>query len=447
MKISLGVALGDERVRVRVEGEGYARTVVPKLSLSLRGIAVIETADNEDAEPQWKLLNSSSPLNRAAGAGKARIFVEKMESELYEGPCLVRKLSSRALDLRDLHGWGGPLVVRPKGAPQFVLVGSVEDHGCVGLFVRAMLGKSLNTLYRRTPQPPSPDHEVWVWSDIDTASRRIPGRDIRSEQDGFVWKLPELTQVAVLALAYQGACLGTSWNTDLISAALRRSLSAKTFALIRWLKLPVLSPTFRPSLQQAVSRAPVEFVRGWLDSANLPNGLVHRQAEQALDTVIRAFLWNHVERSEGRMNEVVRAFLRPTPDGAVQGEAEQFKRALIQVGESCPSLAYNFANVRVHGEKYRKYVRSVVAEMLQEGSAELSQLRGSLTRLGRDCANVMGITQEELTAAVDSYGRSLDGQISDGKGAEDLRRLGERKIGRQYLTASLLMRLLERTGG
>jgi hypothetical protein len=59
----------------------------------------------------------------------------------------------------------------------------------------------------------------------------------------------------------------------------------------------------------------------------------------------------------------------------------------------------------------------------------------------------MGITQEELTAAVDSYGRSLDGQISDGKGAEDLRRLGERKIGRQYLTASLLMRLLERTGG
>jgi hypothetical protein len=110
-------------------------------------------------------------------------------------------------------------------------------------------------------------------------------------------------------------------------------------------------------------------------------------------------------------------------------------------------LAYSFANVRVYGEKYRKYVRSVVAETLRQSSAELPQLRGILTAVGRDCANVIGITQEELIAAVDSYGRSLDGRISDGMRAEDLKRLGERKIGRQYLTASLLMRLLERTGG
>lgn len=253
MKISLGMALGDERVRIRVESKDYTRTVVPKFSLSLRGIAVVETDTKEDLEPQWKLLNRQLPLNRAAGAGKARVFVENRESEVYEGPCLVSKLGSRALDLRDLHGWGYPLVVRPRDAAELVLVGSVEDHGCVGLFVGSMLGKSLNTLYRRTPQQPSLDHTVWVWTDIAAPPRVIPGRDIRSEHDGFIWKLPEVTQVAALAVAYQGACLGAYWNTNLISGALHHSLSAKTFALIRWIKLPALNPTFRPPLQQAVS--------------------------------------------------------------------------------------------------------------------------------------------------------------------------------------------------
>jgi hypothetical protein len=446
-KISLGMALGDERVRIRVEGKDYLRTVVPKLLLSLRGIAVVETDSTEDSEPQWRLLNRQRPLNRAAGAGKARIFVENRESELYEGPCLVRKLSSRGLDLRDLQGWGYPLVIRPKSGAELVLVGSVEDHGCVGLFVGGMLGKSINALYRRTPQQPSLDHAVWVWSDIDAPPRVIPGREIRVEHDGFVWKLPEVNRVAVLAVAYQGACLGTFWNPDLISVAFRHSVSAKTFALIRWLKLPALNPTFRPPLQQAVSRAPTEFVRGWLDNVNLPNGLVHRQAEQGLDAVLRAFFWNHVERNEGRVNDLVRAFRRPTSDNTVATEADQFKRGLMNVAEICPSLAYCFAKIRVRGEKYSKFVRSVVADMLRQPSTEFSQLRSELSTLGRDCATLIGISQAELGTLVDSYGRYLDGGALDAQVDADLRRLGERKRGRQYLAASMLMRLLEGTGG
>jgi len=446
MKVSLGMVLGDERVRVRVEGKDYARTVVPKLSLNLCGIAVIETDTREDSEPRWRLLNRQRPLNRAAGAGKARIFVKKRESELYEGPCLVNKLGSRALDLRDLHGWGYPLIVRPRDAAELVLVGSVEDQGCVSLFLGAMLGKSLNALYRRTPQLPSPDHAVWIWRDIGAPPRVIPGRDIRSEHDGFIWKLPEVNQVAVLAVAYQGACLGTSWNTNLISSALRNSLSANTFALIRWLKLPVLSPTFRPLLQQAVSRAPIEFVRGWLDRTDLPKGLVHRPAEQGLDTVIRAFLWSHVERNESRMNELVRAFLRPTSEGTTGAEAELFKRGLMCVAEICPCLAYGFARARVRGEKYGRYARSVVTEMLRQPSSELLHLRGALSTLGRDCATLIGISQTDLTAHVDSYGRYHDGGTFDRGGDASLRSLGERKIGRQYLSASMLIRFLERAG-
>src|SRR5258708_18266714 len=92
LKISLGMMLGNERIRIRVKGQDYERAVVPKLSLGTRGIAVIETDFKEGSEPQWKLRNRQRSLNRAGGAGKARVFVENRESELYEGPCLVSKL-------------------------------------------------------------------------------------------------------------------------------------------------------------------------------------------------------------------------------------------------------------------------------------------------------------------------------------------------------------------
>ena len=444
IKISLEMATGSERVRVRIEGKDYSRTVIPRLSLSLRGIAVIESDGTEDLEPQWKLLDRKRPLNRAAGAGKARVFFENRESELYEGPCFVRQLNARGLDLRDLHGWGHPLIVQPKDSAAMVLVDSVEDQGCAGLFIGKRMGK-YDTLYRRTPQQPSPDHAVLVWNDIDARPRVIPGNEVRSEADGFIWKLPELSPVAVLAITYKGAWMGAYWNKDLIAGTLCNSHSAESFALIRWLKLPALNPTFRPSLQRAVSLAPTEFVRGWLDDSKLPHKLLQRHAEQGLNSVIRAFLWNHLEKSESRMSGLVQAFRHPTSDGTAETESELFKRGLLRVAEICPGLAYTFAKVRVHGEKYAKFVRSVLAEILGQPSAEPSQLSAALSSLGRDCTTMIGISQTELGAHVDSYRRFLDGGALDAQADTDLRRLGERERGWQFLAASMLAKLLERT--
>jgi hypothetical protein len=169
----------------------------------------------------------------------------------------------------------------------------------------------------------------------------------------------------------------------------------------------------------------------------------HRFAEQGLKTVIRAFVWDHVERNESRMNLLARTFPRWVASGESETEADQFKRTLVHVGGICPSIAYGFAKLRVHGEKYRKFVRAGVAEMLRQDTSELPQLRSALAKLRYDCASLTGASQDELQGAVDMYRRSLDGQVADKRYDQHLKRLGELMQGRQFLSSSLLVRLLD----
>lgn len=109
------------------------------------------------------------------------------------------------------------------------------------------------------------------------------------------------------------------------------------------------------------------------------------------------------------------------------------------------SLSYNLAKHKLRGDNDLRYVRAVVAAMLHE-PADSPQLRGRLTAACRDCANLLGITPEALQANVEAFGSHLDGLPSIYKQVEpDLRRLGETPGGREFLTASLLLRLVERS--
>ncbi|MEK9137856.1 MAG: hypothetical protein AAB393_12095 [Bacteroidota bacterium] len=276
--------------------------------------------------------------------------------------------------------------------------------------------------------------------------RRVGGKEISSCSDGFIWKLPDLGPVEAMAVVYQGARMACYWDPQPIIRALRPTPSAKLFALFRWLKLPVMSRSFKLPMQEAVLRAPQEFVTGWLADGALQYGLVHRQAEQGLHVVIREFLWNHVERNEAKMDRLARAFPNPFPEAGSQSESEAFKSSVSRLGEICPSLAYNFAGQKIRGDKYRKYVRAVAATMLRQSeTADVSQLRDPLIAAGRDCANLMGISSNTLESSVSAFGAYLDNQASNYKEVEPhLRKLGETSRGRQFLTASLLLRLVER---
>jgi hypothetical protein len=75
---------------------------------------------------------------------------------------------------------------------------------------------------------------------------------------------------------------------------------------------------------------------------------------------------------------------------------------------------------------------------------EPQKLRSELAASSRDCAKLIGIAPTELGTSVNDFGSYLDGRPSDYKAADQrLRRLGETLRGRQYLTAALLLRLVD----
>ena len=55
-------------------------------------------------------------------------------SWLYEGARRVGKINQRAFPLRDLHGWGAPLIVKTEGGTESVMVPAVVDNGA-GIFL------------------------------------------------------------------------------------------------------------------------------------------------------------------------------------------------------------------------------------------------------------------------------------------------------------------------
>lgn len=339
LRITLAMALGKERVRVRVSGLGWTRTVTPRSSLSLRGVAYMVTASDSGSDPDWRLLPQGRPLNRAGGSGTARVFVGKEQHELLEGSRLIGKVGSRPFQLREFCGWGAPLIIRSSHQSPFALVESVEDYG-LGTFVPPLFrGRTHAHLIWQVPMSPSAKHTILVWDDLLRHPNRLPAGEVTNQQDDFVWRLPNEGTVAAMAISYEDTRIASYWDRDRIIYALKNVQSAQLFALLRWLKIPVLNSWFRETMREAVLRRPIEFVKGWMNDSALPFGLVHRQAEQGLEIVIREFLWNYIDRNENTLDKL--AGMVSGRAGPMDG-ADAFTSILSQLGELCPSLSYNF---------------------------------------------------------------------------------------------------------
>ena len=442
VSISLKIALGDERIKIRLSSTSSTRSVIPRLALQLRGVVALEATSGEATQSKWVVVNRSRPLNLSGGASHARIFVPGDKAELYEGPRLVGKVSSRALSFKDFFGWGWPLQIPSQDDPLSILVGSVEDRGCVGLYLPNLLGKPINKIYLRSPIQPSPGHAIHAWHSLDASATVISGESIECGPSNFEWRIPSLSQPIALAISYDGAWLGSYANSSLVCESLRRLPRARSFALARWLKLPIMNDSFRNEFQRAVFRAPVEFIRGWLDKEQLPSGLVFREPDSGADAILRWMFWDYIDDRQDRLEEIAQSF---SSAQYVSG-AEAFMCSLVLMSEISPSLAYCFARAMVRSEKYRQYLRRVVAQVLRQPSTTtVPLLKEALRVLTARCAvsvrSDLGILQE----AVSELGDNLDRRISSSRDTGTLlRRLGELSLGRRQLTASLLSRVLER---
>jgi hypothetical protein len=346
--------------------------------------------------------------------------------------------------LRDLLGWGAPLLVRADDGTELAMLGSVEDKGA-GRFQPPML-RNAPAIHWRAPVSPGREHKVLVWPNLLGDPQMFSADRIVCQRDGLVWRLPDSGLVAAMAVAHQGARHASFWNIERTVQALRQCPSSRLFGLLRWLHLPVLSPEFVDHIQQAVVRAPVEFVTGWLQDASLPYGLAHRLCEPGLHVVIRTLFWNHAEKTESRMDRIALALQQTAANGSPRSGPDVFRDALLCLGRICPSLAYSHALRKVRGDRYKRCAKSAAASMLRlPESADAGQLRIRLAAARRESAELVGLSPADLEAGEVAFAVHLDNPAASYSQFEPaLRRLGETSRGPQFLTASLLLRLVER---
>lgn len=441
--VSLDLVTGNVRLRIRIEGPNYKRAVIPKLKINLTGLAILQPGMGTGRTPGWQVPKNAR-LNRASGDGWARVF-DSGDFKLREGFHLIGRKRSNTIELRDLNAWGAPLCADFDGIREKTLANVVEDRGCIELYLSAIFGGGCQTVYLRTPILPSAQHTVVVWQDTESAPSIITAERISTDSDGFVWKFSHPASASLMAIAYEGICLGAYWNADCVASMLRKPITEKTIALFRWLKVPVLAEPFAEPLKDIVRQCPSKFLRGWLDENALPKPFQHREAESGVLTVVRTLFWDYSERRTKQLHELANSLSSRFSHEPTSSPVDNLRKTLLLMGEVCPSFAYSMARADVNEERYRQGVLSVIHDAIGLALQSIEDARTALRNMNRECAKLVDITPDALTTLTRRYEAHLAGQDARFEEINLINRIAEYRKGREFLIASLLLYCLERT--
>lgn len=441
--VSLEILTGSVRLRVRVEGTHYKRAVLPKLKFDVSGVAILQRGIENGRSPTWQMPKNGR-LNRASGDGWARIF-DSGDFKLREGSRLIGTKRSNTIELRDLNAWGASLCADFDGIGDRTIAQVVEDSGCIELYLPTVFGGGSHRLYLRNPILPTVGHAVFVWQNVDAVPSIIPADKIRVESDGFLWRFVFGGSAPLVAIAYEGICLGAYWNSDYVASQLKKPISPETIALFRWLKVPLLSEPFVGPLSRFIRQFPAIFLRGWLDESVLRKPLMHRLAESGVETVVRSLLWDYSEGRTKQLHELVSALESRFSDEPAASPIENFRKTLLLLGELCPAFAYSMARVDSHDDRYRQSILSVIHAAAGLDQPTPAQLRNALGDMTRDCAKLVHITPDAISILSRRYEAFLAGKEPHFEDVILINRIAEYRRGREFLIATLLVYCLERT--
>ena len=441
--VSLEILTGNIRLRVRVERAHYKRAVLPKLKFDVSGVAILQPGIENVRTPTWQIPKNGR-LNRASGDGWARVF-DSGDFKLREGSRLIGTKRSNTVELRDLNAWGASLCADFDSIGDRTLARVVEDSGCIELYLSGIFGGGLHRLYLRNPILPAGKHAVFVWQDVNTIPSIIPADKIRVESDGSLWRFGFGGSAPLIAIAYEGICLGAYWNPDYVASLLRTPISPETIALFRWLKIPLLSEPFLDPLKRFIRQSPTIFLRGWLNECVLRKPLLHRDAESGIETVVRSLFWDYSEGRTKQLHELVGALQSRFSHDIAASPIENFRKTLLSLGELCPAFAYSMARVDSHNDHYREGILRVIHAAVGLDQPSAAQVRSALGDMTRDCAKLVHITPEALSRLGRHYEAFLAGKESRFEEISLVNRIAEYRRGREFLIVSLLVYCLERT--
>lgn len=366
VNVDASLALGLERVRVEAVTSSGRRLYKPRLRLDLVGMAQLASDGSAMGQPVWRTVGQGV-MDIAGGSGYVRVFTggaRVTEAVLYEGFALrARNALNRPVQVGKLglEAWGAPLrLVLKKGAYEATsLVGATEDRDLVEGFSYFPQQRRPNPprIWLRSPVDPDERHKLVTWE--RQGSKQVVAMTsptgLSTGEGGRVWMLSEPPRAQALGLAFGGVRLGAWCNRDAIASGIREALLdhatasdalLELFALLRWFRVPVLSPDLRHEVQRAANKRPVDLVRAWLLGDGLPEGLHHRQKEHGTEAVVRDLLWKWEPRNPRTLEKILQALAscHKSP------KEREGVGTLLAAARVCPPLLKGASMTRLSGE-------------------------------------------------------------------------------------------------
>lgn len=453
------LATGQRQTRVRFLTEGHWRTVKPNLSFRLLSAALLRNKADENLRGGvFDLLKAGDSLNRVEGTRYLRAWVPEQSAgaKVFEGNTQIGRLRHGKVKLRDFLGHGGYLKLRTdQDLYEFDV--RCEDSGCVRSFAAPIMKDTLGLLEFNQDKDPAEvgvdGYSVWEW--VESPDRRAVFRRLRDDaitpQPTFrKWKVASSPNPLAIALTWKGFWLGGWWELERQGVrdhlGHQTQLSESEFAVIKWLRVPVLDPQFNRDFTRLVQLAPCRFLRTWLGDNSIPEGVKPHANIEGLDSVVRQFLW--CDFPVGHRREAIRTLTNWDGNFA---HAERCVGHLDKLVDVSPALLWDGLKwfLERSPSSTIEILRAFTCSRL--GLSTMSsnhRIRSRLGQLEERAGQSTGICRDELSDVVLRIIKGLLDNEWPPMGIErsELTRIGGSRSGRQYLSTCICGYWLELSG-
>ncbi len=446
------LAARQRRVRVRFSSENRAHTQEPRLAFSLLGAAMYRHKQDDNSTISFEVLKKGEHMNRSEGTTTIRIWTpgQGKETDVLEGTYRVGRLRHQKVRLRDFPGHGAQLHIISEGQ-RYNLGVTCIDTGCVRDFVPSMLGcdAQMFLLSDKNPAEAADDgYALYLWfvgQNHKAKFNRIPVTSILPTSKNRIWKIRDSCSPMAIALTWKGYWLGAWWSCELIRDYInwRGDLPEHDFAILMWLRVPVLHSTLSPILKKAVLCAPCRFIKTWLHDSSLPDGIRPHDHIGGLDSVVRRFLWNDFPVAYSKD-----AIALVTEWNGKANQEDYDIGHLARLSDISPILLWK--GMEYHLKQSPQTTIPLIYSFTREqvgllSSASEQQMRIRLQGLEKRVLQGTGIEEERLKAIVWDRIRGLQEKrwCPLEQDCADLLKLGQTHSGRRYLSARIGLHWLE----
>ena len=445
------LATRQRRVSVRFQTEVRIFTRIPQLELNLVGAAMLRHSQKEQHEIPLETLKDGSDVNLMDKTASIWIWTPERDknARLFEGGYQAGRLRSGKIRLNQLAGNGGELQVL-SGVERFPIGIRFHDTGCVGHFLPAMLGNTTAQLGMIAEKPPSDVGEngyvLFEWKPKNTRRpefAQLPHSCVRDSSTERLWQLKYSSNPLAVALTWKGAWLGSWTSLERIRDYLRQhlELSTREFAILKWLRVPLLHPTLSSEVQTAVLNSPCRFLNAWLNDEGLPDGVVQQRNFLGLDTVIRHFLWNYFPPAHAKKA------ISLIPREKKADQVDQWINHLTKLAKISPILLWTGMEMCLNQTTSRIIELLNSFMHMQVSSSSRQQLDYRLGQLADQTTQITGMAEEKLEeilrVRLDSM-KNRDWHPLNNDG-DALSRVGETDSGRRYFSIRMAQYWLDLT--